>query len=168
MIITLPSFSLVVLVGISGSGKSSFAARWFSPTEVISSDRLRAMITDDEANQSSSSAAFDILHRLANYRLGHGRLTVIDATSTRKPARLELTRLAQSHNRPAVALVLNPPLEVCLSRNSQRSGRVTPEEVVKRQSQQLIKSLETIETEGFSQVHVLNAQEIDLAKIERI
>ena len=38
MRLTIPDYCLVVLIGASGSGKSTFAARHFLPTEVVSSD----------------------------------------------------------------------------------------------------------------------------------
>ena len=46
--IVLPEFSLVVLIGASGSGKSTFAQIYFLPTEVLSSDFFRALVSDDE------------------------------------------------------------------------------------------------------------------------
>jgi predicted kinase len=48
MKLTLPELSLVVLVGASSSGKSTFARKHFKPTEVISADKCRAMVADDE------------------------------------------------------------------------------------------------------------------------
>ncbi|WP_323183959.1 AAA family ATPase [Streptomyces sp. NBC_01221] len=80
---TLPvtDLSLVVLVGASGSGKSTFARRHFEPTEIISSDFCRGLVADDENDQSASRDAFDVLHYIAGKRLAAGRLTVVDATS---------------------------------------------------------------------------------------
>ena len=73
--------ALIWLVGPSGSGKSTFAARHFKPTEVISSDRCRGFISDDEADWSITQDAFDIVFLIARKRLARRRLTVIDATS---------------------------------------------------------------------------------------
>lgn len=80
---TLPvtDLSLVVLVGASGSGKSTFARRHFRPTEIISSDFCRGLVADDENDQSASRDAFDVLHYIAGKRLAAGRLTVVDATN---------------------------------------------------------------------------------------
>jgi protein phosphatase len=74
MKISLPELSLVALVGMSGSGKSSFAARHFLPSEVISSDFCRGLVSDDENDQTATSAAFDVLHFIAAKRLEAGRL----------------------------------------------------------------------------------------------
>lgn len=73
--------SLVVLIGASGSGKSTFARRHFKPTEVVSSDFCRGLVSDDENDQSASRDAFDVLHYIAGKRLEAGRLTVVDSSS---------------------------------------------------------------------------------------
>ncbi|OKK04704.1 hypothetical protein AMK26_15460 [Streptomyces sp. CB03234] len=73
--------SLVVLIGATGSGKSTFARKHFKPTEVISSDFCRGLVADDENDQGASGDAFDVLHYIVGKRLAAGRLTVVDATS---------------------------------------------------------------------------------------
>ena len=87
MRIEIPELSVVALVGASGSGKSTFAARFFKPTEILSSDFFRAMVSDDEGNQSATKDAFDVLHFVANKRLSSGKFVVIDATNVQKEAR---------------------------------------------------------------------------------
>ena len=79
--ITIPELSLVVLVGPSGCGKSTFARKHFKPTEVLSSDFCRALVSDDENNQAATRDAFEVLHFIAAKRLAAGKLTVIDATN---------------------------------------------------------------------------------------
>src|SRR5437899_10977692 len=59
MPIKIPDFALVVLIGATGSGKSTFAAREFLATEIISSDRCRALVSDDETDQTATSEAFE-------------------------------------------------------------------------------------------------------------
>src|SRR5688500_10631827 len=118
--IPLPSNALVVLVGASGSGKSTFARRHFRETAVVSSDRLRAMLADDERDQSVSRAAFEVLELLVRRRLEAGRLTVVDATSTTAEARAPLLRLARDARVQSVAIVLDAPLEICLANNAAR------------------------------------------------
>ena len=77
----IPELSLVVLIGPSGSGKSSFARRLFKPTEVLSNDYRRGLVSDDENDQAASGDAFDVLHCIARKRLAAGKLTVLDATN---------------------------------------------------------------------------------------
>src|SRR5438477_562349 len=86
----IPNMSLVVLIGASGSGKSTFARTHFRPTEVLSSDACRGMVADDENDQSATTEAFDILHYIAAKRLAAGRLTVVDATNVQSAARKPL------------------------------------------------------------------------------
>src|SRR5439155_20258181 len=95
MPLTLPELSLVVLVGPSGSGKSTFARRHFKPTEVLSSDFCRGLVSDDENSQAATGDAFDVLHYVAAKRLAAGRLTVVDATNVQVEARRPLVALAR-------------------------------------------------------------------------
>src|ERR1700750_3152169 len=116
MKITLSSPSLVCLIGASGSGKSTFAARHFLPTEVISSDFCRGLVADDENDQSASEDAFAVLHEIRSRRLARSRLTVVDATNVQKEARAPLLRIARDHDLFTVAIVLDPPGDVCAAR----------------------------------------------------
>jgi protein phosphatase len=167
--IVLSPSSLVVLVGVSGSGKSTFAATRFRPTEILSSDAFRAMVADDEADQGATRAAFELLHLAARRRLERGRLTVIDATSLTRSARSSLVAVARSTSRPAVAIVLDPPLAVCLERNAARPGRTVDGSVVRRQHDALRRALaadDDLASEGFARVHRLT--DVDLAAVVRI
>lgn len=154
--IDLPAGALVVLVGVSGSGKSTFAASHFGPTQVLSSDGFRAMVADDPADQRATRAAFELLHLAARRRLERRRLTVIDATSVSRAARSGLLALARSTRRPAVAIVFDPSLAVCLTRNAGRSERTVTEAVIRRQHAELQRSLalgDGLAAEGFAEVH---------------
>ncbi|MDQ2674197.1 MAG: AAA family ATPase, partial [Chloroflexota bacterium] len=115
--LAIPRDALVLLIGVAASGKSTFAARHFLPTEVLSSDEMRAMITDDPHAQGATDDAFDLLHRLLAMRLRRGRRTVVDATNVEGWARAELVAIARRHRRPVVAVVLDLPLDVAMARN---------------------------------------------------
>ena len=156
--LTIPELCLVVLVGISGSGKSTFARAHFKPTEVISSDFCRGLVADDENDQSATPDAFDVLHYIAGKRLAAGRLTVIDATNVQPEARAPLVALAREHDVLPVAIVLNPPESVCLSRNAARPDRDFGVHVLRRQHASLRKSLRSLQREGFRTVHVLSSE----------
>ncbi|MFI0154977.1 polynucleotide kinase-phosphatase [Streptomyces lydicus] len=156
----VPDLSLVVLVGATGSGKSTFAARHFKPTEVLSSDCCRGLVSDDENDQSASGDAFDVLHFIAGKRLAAGRLTVVDATNVQSEARAQLVRLAREHDVLPVAIVLDVPEQVCAERNAARADRAgLPRRVIQRHQRELRRSLRHLEREGFRKVHVLRGQE---------
>jgi predicted kinase len=141
--IQLPDPCLVVLVGAAGSGKSTFAARHFAPDEVLSSDAYRGYIAGDPADQAASRTAFAALHRAASSRLGRGLLTVVDATSTRPAARGALLRIASAAGVPAVAVVLDLPGELVLERNRRRPAGVVPDDAVRRQLEDLRRSVDS-------------------------
>lgn len=167
-VIALPGDALVLLVGVAASGKSTFARRWFSPTEVLSSDQLRSMITDNPAAQGATDDAFDLLHRVLAMRLRRGRLTVIDATNVEEWARRELIDVARRHRRPAVAIVLDVGLAVALERNATRAAPRPPPAAIRRQQRWLRDSLASLPREGFEAVHVLaSAAEADGANVRR-
>jgi len=166
--IAIPELSLVALVGVSGSGKSSFAARHFAATEVLSSDFCRGLVSDDENDQSATEAAFDVLHFVAGKRLAAGKLTVVDATNVQPAARTSLVALAKRHHVLAVAIVLDVPEAVCAARNAARPDRDFGAQVLRNQRSQLRRSLSGLRREGFHKVFVLNGpDEIDRAAIER-
>ncbi|MEU9861663.1 polynucleotide kinase-phosphatase [Streptomyces sp. NPDC047971] len=159
--------SLVVLIGASGSGKSTFARRHFKPTEVISSDFCRGLVADDENDQSASKDAFDVLHYIAGKRLEAGRLTVVDATNVQQEARRQLVRLAREYDVLPIAIVLDLPEEVCQARNAARPDRADmPRHVVQRHRRELRRSLRGLEREGFRKVHVLRGvEEVEAAEV---
>ncbi|MER8002601.1 polynucleotide kinase-phosphatase [Streptomyces sp. NPDC095613] len=165
--LSVPDLSLVVLIGATGSGKSTFAARHFKPTEVISSDFCRGLVADDENDQSASGDAFDVLHYIVGKRLAAGRLTVVDATNVQAESRKALVRIAREHDVLPVAVVLDLPEEVCAARNAGRADRAgMPRRVIKRHRSELRRSLRHLEREGFRKVHVLRgAEEADGARI---
>src|SRR3954452_2829932 len=168
MKIALPELSLVALVGVSGSGKSSFAARHFLPTEVLSSDFCRGLVSDNENDQAVTNAAFDVLHFIAGKRLEAGKLTVVDATNVQPEARKSLVSLAKRHHTLAVAIVLDVPESVCAERNAARRDRDFGDHVLRNQRSQLRRSMKGLRREGFHKVFVLNGvDDIDTATIER-
>ncbi|WP_101833462.1 AAA family ATPase, partial [Frankia canadensis] len=150
---------LVVLVGASGSGKSTFAREHFRPTQVLSSDVCRGLVADDENDQAATPDAFDVLRYIAGKRLAAGRVTVIDATNVQAKARAGLVQLAREHDVLPVAIVLDLPEKVCLSRNAGRPDRAFGAGVVRRQCADLRRSLRGLAREGFRRVHVLRSEE---------
>lgn len=166
--LAIPALSLVVLVGASGAGKSTFARKHFLPTEVLSSDTCRGLVADDENDQSATADAFDILHFITGKRLAAGRLTVVDATNVQPEPRRALVALAREHDVLPVAFVLDVPERVCVDRNAARADRQFGAHVVRRQREQLRRSLRSLSREGFRTVHVLRGvEEIEAATVTR-
>ena len=159
MEIKIPELALVVLVGPSGSGKSTLAKTLFKPTEVISSDFCRGLVSDDENDQAATKDAFEVLHFIAGKRLRAGKLTVIDATNVQSEARKSLIALAREFHCLPVALVLDFPERICRERNAFRSDRNFGDHVIRNQCSQLRKSLRGLEREGFRHVSVFRSPE---------
>src|SRR5215210_1445293 len=109
MKIVIPELSLVALIGASGAGKSTFARKHFRPTEVLSSDFFRGLISDDETDQAASKDAFETLHFVAARRMQNRRLTVIDATNVQPEARRPLVELARKYHYLTTAIVFDLP-----------------------------------------------------------
>src|SRR5215813_9528913 len=169
MHITIPGLSLVVLIGPSGSGKSTFARKHFLPTEVLSSDACRALVSDAENNQTVTKDAFEVLHFVAAKRLALGRLTVIDATNVQPESRKPLVQLARKYHCLPVAIVLNLPERICQDRNRSRDERNFGPHVVRQQHSQLRRSLRGLGREGFRHVFVLESpEEVEAASVERV
>jgi protein phosphatase len=169
MRIEIPRLSLVVLVGATSSGKSTFARAHFRPTEIVSSDAMRAVVSDDENDQRATQAAFEVLHLIVAKRLERGRLTVVDATNVLPRARAPLLALARRYHLPAVAVVLDLPEDVAERRRAGRTDRDAGPDVLARQREQLHRALDGIAGEGFAAVWVLRApEEVAAAEVARV
>jgi protein phosphatase len=164
----IPELSLVVLIGVSGSGKTTFARQHFGPFEVISSDFCRGLVADNENDQAATADAFDVLAYIAGKRLAARRLTVADATNVQPFARKQLVELARAHDVLPVAIVLDLPENLCTQRNSGRPDRTFASSVIHRQHDQLRRSLRGLNREGFRKIHVLRTPaEVEAAVVVR-
>jgi protein phosphatase len=168
MKLTIPELAVVALVGPSGSGKSSFARKHFRPTEVLSSDFCRGLVSDEENSQAATNDAFEVLYFIASKRLTTGKLVVIDATNVQVEARKAIIALARQFHCIPVAIVFNLPEKLCHERNRNRPDRDFGPHVIRQQSQQLRRSLRNLQREGFRRVHLLHSPEdVDAAEIVR-
>ncbi|MEM9812141.1 MAG: polynucleotide kinase-phosphatase [Pseudomonadota bacterium] len=167
--VTIPDFALVVLIGPTGSGKSSFAATHFRETEIVSSDRCRALVSDDETDLAATTDAFDLLTYTAGVRLKRRLLTVIDATSVKREDRAALVALARRHHALPVALVLDIDPAVCHARNRGRPNRDFGDHVPRKHSTALRRGLRGLQKEGFRQVHIMRSPaEVEALSIARV
>ena len=162
--IIIPRNSLVVLCGPAGSGKSTWAAKHFLPTQVVSSDECRALVFDDPTNQSVSAHAFDLMHFIIEKRLALKRLTVADATNLERKHRRILIQIAGRLHFNIVLIAFDVQLETCLSRNWARHRKV-PQDALLNQHALLVKTLRAIDKEGFNRVYKLNEETQSIAPV---
>ena len=164
--IRIPDSALVLLIGASGSGKSTFAARHFDAETVISSDQLRGALAGDEGDQHATDAAFARLHQWLDARLAAGALSVVDATNVEWMRLTELVRRARQQGRSAIGITFDLPLDLCLARNAARSRSVRAA-VIRRQHDELRRGLDRLDLEGFTAVYVLrNEAEVEGAVVQ--
>ncbi len=168
MRIEIPEFSLVALVGASSSGKSTFAKKHFLPTEILSSDFFRAMVSDDENDQNVSADAFDLLYTAAGKRLKNMKNVVIDATNFQKKTREDIIRLARNYDVHSAAIVLDIPEKILLERNNARGDRKLSDKVISRHAREVKLCIKNLKRDGFRFVYVIKSEEeADNAEIVR-
>jgi protein phosphatase len=163
--IRLPIRALVICCGPAGAGKSTFAQRHFSANQIVSSDRCRALIAGDEANQAVSGRAFDFFHRIIEHRLALGQLTVADSTAIASRARSELRRLARRHGRPVVLLAFDAGLAACFKNNCRRARHV-PRAVIREQRRRFREQGARFERESYFAVYRLGTRTLGAARVQ--
>jgi protein phosphatase len=166
--IAIPDPSLVLLIGPAGAGKSTFAAAHFRPTEIVSSDAIRGLLTDDEADQSSSAEAFHVLALLVHGRLKRRLTTVVDATNLRAANRKSYPNMAARYGVPTVAIAFDLDAATCYARNAARNERSVAAEVVDDQVARMPAVLAAIHDEGFGSVIVLRDGDLAEAGLSRV
>ncbi|HET9158956.1 MAG TPA: AAA family ATPase [Myxococcaceae bacterium] len=168
MRMVIPELSFVVLIGPSGSGKSTFARRHFRPTEILSSDVFRGLVSDDENDQTATEDAFEVLYSVARKRLARGRLTVLDATNVQPESRKKAVAVAREFERLPIAIVLDLPEQVCNERNRSRTDRDWNPYLAGTQRQQFLRGMKDLEGEGFRKTYLLRSvEEVEAATVVR-
>ena len=168
MKIQTPEFSMVLMMGPSCSGKTTFAKRHFSQTEIISSDACRAIVSDDPHNQKVTTDAFQLLHNITNARLKNRRLTVVDATNLQPRHRASLVDIARDNDCPVTAIIMATPLQQCLQRNQEQKDQPLPEHVIRNQQRRLRHNARSVKKEGVRHSYTIrDQQEADEATVTR-
>ena len=151
-VLRLPDPCLVVLVGVAGSGKSTWASRWFPATAIVSSDDLRAVVGRHRHDLQATKDALEVLDLLVTKRLRRGLLTVVDSTALEPAVRGRYQALAESAGVPCHAVVVDTPERETRARNRGRAEAV-PSSVVTSQLRVFAAIDDTIGGEGFAAVH---------------
>ena len=158
----LPEKCLVLLIGASGSGKSTFARKFFAKTEIVSSDECRGIVSDDENNQAATGDAFDLLHYIVNKRLENGRLTVVDATNVQPESRKKLIKLADENFMQTIGIVFDYEIDVSFARNQGRPERQFGRHVVANHVRDLRRGIRGMSREGIRHCYFFgNPEEAD-------
>ncbi len=166
--INIPEYCMVLLVGPTGCGKSTFAARHFRSTEVISSDRCRGIVSDDENDLEATHDAFALLNYTAETRLKRRRLTVIDATNVRSEDRRDLISLAKRYHALVVAFVFDVPEALCHERNALRPDRAFGPHVVRNHIRSLRRGQRRMDRDGIRFIYRFKSEEeVDAVEILR-
>ena len=155
----LPDPCLVVLVGATAAGKSDWARAWFEPDQIVSSDRLRAVVGRGERDQRASRDAFELLDLIVAKRLARGLTTVIDTTGLEAKRRAAWRALAAEAGMPAYAVVLDAAEKVVRDRNRARGAPVPPK-VVAAQLREAAAVFAALGDEGFAGVHAAGPVEL--------
>ena len=164
-LIRLARPSLVVLCGPAACGKSNFAARHFRSSQIVSSDRCRALVSDDAGDQRFNEEAFSLVHFIVEKRISVNRLSVVDSTALTAGARRSLLSLARKYHVPCVLFLFHVPLEICLARDKKRERSVGAP-TVEKQCQLFQEACRGVHQEGFDHVVEFREEEKDDVRME--
>ncbi|GLU49356.1 polynucleotide kinase-phosphatase [Nocardiopsis ansamitocini] len=165
-VLTVPQSGLVLLVGVPGAGKTTFAARNFLPSQIVGLDFCRVAVGDDPTDPTADGDALDLLHHMVRLRLGRGLLTVVDAGNVQERARRQLARIAKDNDVPCTAIVLDVPESPARQRVRERHGPAADTRDVALQYRELHRGLGRMQRQGIGRVHVLHGPpEVDTAVI---
>jgi protein phosphatase len=156
--LTLPHRTLLVLCGPAGAGKSTFAARRFPATTIVSSDRCRGLVCDDETSQAVNREAFELFYFILRKRMQLGHFCVADSVALQASARQQLRSLSRQFGYYGCLLIFHTPPEVCLARDSQRERQVG-ESVIQYHTDLLSRVLQETAQENWELVRTLSEQE---------
>ena len=141
----------MVLIGPAGSGKSVWATERYRLQEVVSSDRLRAVVGSGEHDLDASDDAFALLDHIVAARLRRGLTTVIDTLGLEPARRRGYLDLARGSGLAAVAVLFRTDPAECRRRNRAR-GQAVPAAALDGQLRRMRAAVTEVEAEGWDLV----------------
>ncbi len=150
----LPDPCLVVLVGPAGSGKTTWARRWFAPTAIVGTDDLRAVVGHGPHDMRATPDALAVAELVTDRRLRRGLTTVIDSTGLDRRVVARFQRLAEGAGVPSHAVVMTTDERTCRARNRQRPEAVAAS-VLSAQLRSMATTVAALDggQHGFAAVH---------------
>lgn len=124
-----PTF--VMLVGLPGSGKSTYTENKLPEFRVHSSDAIREELLGDVNCQTSNEKVFSTLHKRIKEDLKNGFNVVCDATNISWKRRKAFVQELSNIDCHKECHLIATPYEVCLLYNNLRERNV-PEDVIER------------------------------------
>ena len=152
--------TLIMLVGVSGSGKTTFTEKK-KDFLVFSSDKIRKEYFGDESDQTHNQKVFEILHKGIKDALKAGKDCIYDATNLNRKRRMTFLKSLQNIDCKKFCFVVATPFELCVERDKNRV-RSVGEKIIRRQISQF--QLPLLE-EGWDEVLIHHNDEIDYPSI---
>jgi alkanesulfonate monooxygenase SsuD/methylene tetrahydromethanopterin reductase-like flavin-dependent oxidoreductase (luciferase family)/predicted kinase len=147
----LPDPALIVLVGASGAGKSSWAAERYRAQEIVSSDDLRGVVGSGRHDLDASADAFLLLDQIVAARVRRGLTCVVDTLGLDAERRRGYLAVAKANGLPAVAVVFDVAAPLVRSRNADRD-RPVPAPTLRAQLARAATVLPEVLDEGWDRV----------------
>jgi F420-dependent oxidoreductase-like protein len=144
--VVLPAPVLVVLIGPSGAGKTTWARAHFAPEQIVSSDALRATVGDSEEDLAASADAFALLEQIVDRRVARGLTTVVDTLGLDTERRARWLGLARARGLATACVVFGAPAAECRTRNRARN-KVVPDKVLSQQVRQVKEQRDALDAE---------------------
>ncbi|MEB3291917.1 MAG: ATP-binding protein [Synechococcales bacterium] len=144
-----------VLIGIPGSGKTTFAQAWIAhnPRYIhISTDRIRAQLYGDAAIQGNWADIENEVLQQIKAAIAAQRPVIYDATNAKRQWRMHFLQQVRSLPCLWIGWRMTTDLETCLARNQQRDRQV-PESVIQQLHSVLTQEIPQI-SEGFAATHI--------------
>jgi alkanesulfonate monooxygenase SsuD/methylene tetrahydromethanopterin reductase-like flavin-dependent oxidoreductase (luciferase family)/predicted kinase len=158
----LPDPALVVLVGASAAGKSTWAQSRYRAQEIVSSDELRGVVGSGRHDLDASADAFRLLDEIVAARVRRGLTCVVDTMALEPERRRGYLALARTHGLPAVAVVFDVAPALARERNARRD-RPVPAPALRAQLSRAAQASDEIDGEGWDQVVVLRDEPLPVA-----
>ena len=146
--------TVYVFIGVSGSGKSTFAAEYkrkYPNTAVVSSDQIRKEMWGDESCQKRQDLVWNRVYEDLYAAIENPEVddVILDATNLERDNRKELISYLHDHKALVKAVVFETPKDECIARDESRQ-RKDGKEVIEKQ----LKKYQQVSTsEGFDGIY---------------